>query len=102
MSAWGWVLAGNTGRGQDDELRLNEIRHEQARRLGLPVEEVRNLDKITSQPYQLPTPHPRPLPHLLAPLLLKAGLALAALLLVPLAIVLSFWRTGPDHLLHHP
>jgi type IV/VI secretion system ImpK/VasF family protein len=90
----GLGFSGQYWQGPEDERKLNEIRHEQARHLPLPIKELRNLDKITPQPYEVPTPTPRPPPYLLTPLLLKAGLALLAL--VPLALLLSYWIWSVD------
>ena len=78
--------------GIEDELKLNQIRHDQAQRLTLPVQDVQDIDKITSQPYQVSAPVGKPITRPLTHLLLIAGLAL--LILIPLVSIL-FWPSTP-------
>ncbi len=73
--------------GLEDELKLNQIRHDQAQHLTLPVEDVQDIDKITSQPYQVTPPVGKPITRPRTQLLLIAGLAL--LVLVPLVWFLA-------------
>jgi type VI secretion system protein ImpK len=42
--------------GLEDELKLNQIRHEQARHLSLPVEDIEEIGKLTPQPYEVRVP----------------------------------------------
>src|SRR5215813_3389050 len=74
--------------GLEDELKLNQIRHDQAQHLTLPVEDVQDIDKITAQPYQVSPPVGKPITRPLTHLLLIAGLAL--LVLVPLVLLLTY------------
>ncbi len=66
----------------EDELKLTQMRHEQARHLTLPVESVQDIEKITAQPYEVHPPIGRPVRYPLTHLLLQAGLVL--LVTVPL------------------
>jgi type IV/VI secretion system ImpK/VasF family protein len=66
----------------EDELKLTQMRHEQARHLTLPVESVQDIEKITAQPYEVHPPIGRPVRYPLTNLLLQAGLVL--LVAVPL------------------
>jgi type IV/VI secretion system ImpK/VasF family protein len=68
--------------GLEDELKLTQMRHEQARHLTLPVESVQDIEKITAQPYEVHPPTGRPVTYPLTHLLLQAGLVL--LVTVPL------------------
>jgi type IV/VI secretion system ImpK/VasF family protein len=68
--------------GLEDELKLTQMRHEQARHLTLPVESVQDIEKITAQPYEVHPPIGRPVRYPLTHLLLQAGLVL--LVTVPL------------------
>jgi type VI secretion system protein ImpK len=72
--------------GLEDELKLNQIRHEQARHLTRPVENVQDIDKIVSQPYEVQPPPPRPIRRPLTYLLPQIGLAL--LVIIPLVFFL--------------
>jgi type IV/VI secretion system ImpK/VasF family protein len=74
--------------GLEDERKLNQIRHDQAQHLTLPVADVQDIDKITSQPYQVTPPEGRPITRPLTQLLLVAGLAL--LIIVPLVLILTY------------
>ena len=69
--------------GLEDELKLTQMRHEQARHLTRPVESVQDIEKITAQPYEVHPPIGRPVRYPLTHLLLQAGLVL--LVMVPLA-----------------
>jgi type IV/VI secretion system ImpK/VasF family protein len=62
--------------GLEDELKLTQMRHEQARHLTLPVESVQEIEKITAQPYEVHPPIGRPVRYPLTNLLLQAGLVL--------------------------
>jgi type IV/VI secretion system ImpK/VasF family protein len=75
--------------GMEDELKLNQIRHEQARRLPLPVEEVPEINRLTSQPYEVPPSVGGPIKPPLTQHLLKAGLAV--LVAVPLVLFVIYW-----------
>jgi type VI secretion system protein ImpK len=79
--------------GSEDELTLNRIRHEQARLLSLPVEEVQTLNKLTPQPYDVPPPADSPIKPPLTQPLLKAGLAV--LIAVPLVLFLVYLFIPP-------
>jgi type IV/VI secretion system ImpK/VasF family protein len=68
--------------GLEDELKLTQMRHEQARHLTRPVESVQDIEKITAQPYEVHSPTGRPVRYPLTHLLLQAGLVL--LVMVPL------------------
>jgi len=67
----------------EDERRLAHDRHSLAQHLS--VEDVQRLDKLTPQPYQVPSPSPMPIKPPLPPWLLKVALTL--LVVVPLV----FW-----------
>jgi type IV/VI secretion system ImpK/VasF family protein len=75
--------------GREDELRLIQIRHEQAPHLPLTVEEIRDLDKITPQPYNVSAPKGTPIRLPLTHLLLRVGLVM--LVILPLALFLYYW-----------
>jgi type VI secretion system protein ImpK len=66
----------------EDELKLTQKRHEQARYLTRPVESIQDIEKITAQPYEVHPPIGRPVRYPLTHLLLQAGLAF--LVMVPL------------------
>src|SRR5262245_60055679 len=68
--------------GLEDELKLTQVRHEQARHLTQPVESAQDVEKITAQPYEVHPPTGRPVRYPLTRLLLQAGLVL--LVTVPL------------------
>jgi type VI secretion system protein ImpK len=68
--------------GLEHELKLTQMRHEQARYLTQPVESVQDIEKITAQPYEVHPPTGRPVRYPLTHLLLQAGLVL--LVTVPL------------------
>jgi type VI secretion system protein ImpK len=68
--------------GLEDELKLAQMRHEQARHLTHLVESVQDIEKITAQPYEVRSPIGRPVRYPLTHLLLQAGLVL--LVTVPL------------------
>jgi type IV/VI secretion system ImpK/VasF family protein len=75
--------------GMEDELKLNQIRHEQAQHLALPVEDVQDIEKLTPQPYEVAAPtNGQPKPPW-TDLLLKAGLPL--LILIPIMLALGYW-----------
>jgi type VI secretion system protein ImpK len=83
---------GFTGRyflGLEDELKLNQIRHEQARHLSLPVEDIEEIGKLTPQPYEVRVPASGQIKRPWTDLLLKAGLPL--LILVPIVLALIYW-----------
>lgn len=74
--------------GKEDELKLDQIRHDQAQHLTVPVQDVQDIDKLTPQPYEIVSPAGRPIKRPLTHLLLKIGLAL--LVAVPLALFLVY------------
>ncbi len=89
---------GFTGRyflGLEDELKLTQIRHEQAKQLSLAVEEVQDLDKLTPQPYSVTPPAATPITQPLLQRLLKVALLLVVV--VPLAVFLAYklWEPQP-------
>ena len=75
--------------GLEDELKLNQIRHEQARHLSLPVEDIQEIGKLTPQPYEVRVPTSGQIKPPWTDLLLKAGLPL--LILVPIVLALVYW-----------
>lgn len=79
--------------GLEDELKLTQMRHEQARHLTLPVESVQDIEKITAQPYEVHPPIGRPVRYPLTRLLLQAGLVL--LVTVPLVFFGLKTCSGP-------
>jgi type IV/VI secretion system ImpK/VasF family protein len=81
--------------GMEDELKLNHIRHEQARHLPLLVEDIQEIDKLTPQPYEVPVHSDRPIKPPWTDLLLKAGLPLLILIPAVLGVVYWFWLTPP-------
>ncbi len=80
--------------GMEDELRLSKIRHEQASHLPLTLEDIQDIDKITSQPYEITPPKGTPIKLPLTYYLLRAGLVL--LVIVPLASLLYYWLQKPS------
>jgi type IV/VI secretion system ImpK/VasF family protein len=87
---------GFTGRyflGLEDELKLTQIRHEQAKQLALAVDEVQDLDKLTPQPYTVTPPAGAPMAPSLLHRLVKISLLLVVV--VPLAVFLAYklWQT---------
>jgi type IV/VI secretion system ImpK/VasF family protein len=82
--------------GMEDELKLNHMRHEQARQLGLPIKDVQDIDKLTPQPYQVPTEARAPVERPWTDLLLRAGLPLLILIPVVLALIYWFWLAPPS------
>jgi type IV/VI secretion system ImpK/VasF family protein len=82
--------------GMEDELKLNHIRHEQAQHLALPVADVQDIDKLTPQPYQVPTADHGPIERPWTDQLLRAGLPLLILIPIVLALVYWFWLTPPS------
>jgi type IV/VI secretion system ImpK/VasF family protein len=79
--------------GMEDELKLNQMRHEQAKLLALPVEDVQDIDKLTPQPYQVPTQDHGPIKRPWTDLLLKGGLPLLILIPIVLGLIYWFWLT---------
>jgi type IV/VI secretion system ImpK/VasF family protein len=75
--------------GLEDELKLNQIRHEQARHVSLPVEDIEDVGKLTPQPYEVRVPTSGQIEQPWTDLLLKAGLPL--LILVPIVLALLYW-----------
>jgi type VI secretion system protein ImpK len=82
--------------GMEDELKLNHIRHEQAQHLALAVEDVQDIDKLTPQPYQVPTEDHGPIERPWTDLLLRAGLPLLILIPIVLALMYWFWLAPPS------
>src|SRR5262249_32888746 len=79
------LALGFTGRYPDNDRRLNQIRHDQARQLSLVLEDVQSIDKLTPQPYQAVTsvPPKPPWPERLRPV------TRALLVAVPVALWLA-------------
>jgi type IV/VI secretion system ImpK/VasF family protein len=77
--------------GMEDELKLHHIRHEQAQHLAIAAEDVQDLDKLTPQPYQVPTDDHGPIERPWTDLLLRAGLPLLILIPIMLALIYWFW-----------
>lgn len=75
--------------GLEDELKLNQIRHEQARHVSLLVEDIEEVGKLTPQPYEVRVPTSGQIKQPWTDLLLKAGLPL--LILVPIVLALLYW-----------
>jgi type VI secretion system protein ImpK len=75
--------------GLEDELKLNQIRHEQAQHLTVPVEDIQEIAKLTPQPYEVQVPMNGQIKPPWTDLLLKAGLPL--LILIPIALALIYW-----------
>ncbi|HEX9869689.1 MAG TPA: DotU/TssL family secretion system protein [Candidatus Tectomicrobia bacterium] len=82
--------------GMEDELKLHHIRHEQAQHLALPAEDVQNIDKLTPQPYQVPTDDHGAIERPWTDLLLRAGLPLLILMPIVLALTYWFWLAPPS------
>jgi type IV/VI secretion system ImpK/VasF family protein len=92
---------GFTGRyflGLEDELKLNQIRHEQAQHLPLPVEDVQDIDKLTPQPYDVPAPARGQIKPPWTDLLLKIGLPLLVIALIGSGVIFWFWPSSPPGL----
>jgi type IV/VI secretion system ImpK/VasF family protein len=78
----------------EDEIKLNQIRHEQAQHLSLPVKDILAIDKLTPQPYEVQVPVYAQIKAPWTDLLLKAGLPL--LILIPIILALIYWyRLAP-------
>jgi type IV/VI secretion system ImpK/VasF family protein len=77
--------------GLEDELKLNQIRHEQAPHLSLPVEDIQEMGKLTPQPYDVRVATNGQITPPWTDLLLKAGLPLLILVPIMLALVYWFW-----------
>lgn len=84
--------------GLEDELKLNQIRHEQARHLTRPVENVQDIDKIVSQPYEVKPPPPRPIRRPLTHLLPQIGLALLVIIPLVFFLLYKFLQPSPPQL----
>ncbi|RMF92273.1 MAG: hypothetical protein D6736_03710, partial [Nitrospinota bacterium] len=82
--------------GIEDELTLNQIRHEQAQHLPSPLEEIEEVDKLTPQPYSVPSVPGKPIRLPWTHLLLKVGTVL--LVVIPLGLLLAylFWPSPPE------
>lgn len=88
------LAMGFTGKyflGLEDELKLTQIRREQAQHLPQPIETIREIHRITPQPYDVSPPKGEPIRSSSADLLLKVGVALAVA--VPLVLLLAYWLT---------
>jgi type VI secretion system protein ImpK len=81
--------------GLEDELKLNQIRHEQARHVSLPVEDIEEVGMLTPQPYEIRTPTSGQIERPWTDLLIKAGLPL--LILVPIVLALLYWFWLPPN-----
>jgi type VI secretion system protein ImpK len=79
---------------ETDEPLLSQIRHEQARRLARPVESVYSIEKITPQPYTVPTRPGKPVTDLWTQWLVKTGYALVIGVPVVLLMLWGYlaWR----------
>jgi type VI secretion system protein ImpK len=91
--------------GLEDELKLNQIRHEQAQHLPRPVKDVQDIEKLTPQPYEVPAPTPGQIKPPWTDQLLRIGLPL--LIIVLAGAGLFFWfgpTSGPrqGHVLPPP
>jgi type IV/VI secretion system ImpK/VasF family protein len=75
--------------GLEDELKLNQIRHEQAQHLSLPVEDIQGVGRLTPQPYDVRVATNGQIKPPWTDLLLKAGLPV--LVLVPIVLGLIYW-----------
>jgi type VI secretion system protein ImpK len=82
--------------GMEDELKLSQIRHEQAQHLALPIKDVQDIDKLTPQPYQVPAQGSGPIGRSWTDSLLKAGLPLLILVPITLALIYWFWPRPPS------
>jgi type IV/VI secretion system ImpK/VasF family protein len=81
--------------GLEDELKLNQIRHEQTRHLSSPVEDLQEVGKLTPQPYDVRVAAIGQITPPWTDLLLKAGLPLLILVPIVLALIYWFWLTPP-------
>jgi type IV/VI secretion system ImpK/VasF family protein len=81
--------------GLEDELKLNQIRHEQAQQLSLPVEDIQEVGKLTPQPYDVRVATNGQITSPWTDLLLKAGLPLLILVPIVLALIYWFWLAPP-------
>jgi type IV/VI secretion system ImpK/VasF family protein len=82
---------GFTGRyflGLEDELKLTQIRHEEAKHLPLLVEDVQDIDRLTPQPYEVPPPDGKPISRTATHLLVKLGIL--SLVVVPLLLLVAY------------
>lgn len=79
--------------GLEDDLRLNQIRHEQARRLALPIAAVQDVTRLTPQPYDIIPPKAIPIKPPLTHLLLKGGVAI--LIGIPLILFVVYLLSKP-------
>jgi type IV/VI secretion system ImpK/VasF family protein len=82
---------GYTGRyflGLEDELKLAQLRRQQAQHLSLCLEDVPSIGRLTPQPYQAKAPAGKPIKPPLTHLLLKAALAL--LVVSPLVMLVTY------------
>ena len=84
--------------GLEDELKLNQIRHEQARHLTRPIENVQDIDKIVSQPYEVKPPPPRLIRRPLTNLLPQIGLALLVIIPLVFFLLYKFWQPSSPQL----
>ena len=81
--------------GLEDELKLNQLRHEQAQQLPLPLEDVQDLKTLTPQPYEVHPPTEGHITRDWTDLLWKIGLPLLIVVLVGLGLVYWFWPVPP-------
>jgi type IV/VI secretion system ImpK/VasF family protein len=82
---------GFTGRyflGLEDELKLTQIRTEQAKHLPLLAENLTDIDKLTPQPYDVIPPDGKPIGRPATHLLAKIGILV--LVVVPLLLLLAY------------
>ena len=75
--------------GIEDELKLNQIRHEQARYLSLPIEDVRDVARLIPQPYEVTPPEGKPIKTPLLQYWLKGGIILIAAIPLLLLLILA-------------
>jgi hypothetical protein len=64
--------------------------------LAMPAEDVQDIDKLTPQPYQVPTQGSGSIKPPWTDLLLKAGLPLLILIPIVLALIYWFWLAPPS------
>ena len=79
--------------GLENALKLDHIRHEQARRLPHAVEALHEITTLTPQPYAVAAPQGQPIVHPLTSQLLKVALGL--LLAVPLGLFVTYKLLPP-------
>jgi type VI secretion system protein ImpK len=79
--------------GMEDERKLNQIRHEQAQHLALPVEDIQEMRRLTPQPYDVAPAPGKPITEPWTRHLFKGGVAV--LIGVPLLLFLVYLFSSP-------